>query len=289
MALNDNAVFTAATGYVYTGEVGTTAPTPEQLKSFNSATFGAHQHKLVLQGNPTGGTFTLSVGSGTTEDIAYNASAAAVQAALEKLTTVGAGNVVVEGTDFATSGYTVAFVGTKLGQTISITSTSTALTGGTTAKVNITELAKPNGWTPIGHTASDDLPEFGYEGGDTETKGSWQKKTLKEVTTDTLVDYVTLKLLQFDADTMELYYGKNASSIPNVFGVKSGGAKAVERAILIILQDGDFVIAFSAAKASTRRDEAIALAPDDFSQLPIRATFLDYPGRNLFDWTLPAA
>ncbi|MBS0328212.1 MAG: hypothetical protein JSR30_00035 [Proteobacteria bacterium] len=48
-------------------------------------------------GYPTGGTFTLKFGADTTAPIAYNASAATVQAALEALTSIGAGNVSVVG------------------------------------------------------------------------------------------------------------------------------------------------------------------------------------------------
>mgnify|MGYP000913085239 FL=1 len=45
----------------------------------------------------SGGTFTLSFGGETTSAIAYNAAAAAVEAALEALTTIGANNVSVSG------------------------------------------------------------------------------------------------------------------------------------------------------------------------------------------------
>jgi flagellin len=47
----------------------------------------------------TSGTFSLSVGTGTTSAIAWNANAAAIQAALEALDSVGSGNVTVEETD----------------------------------------------------------------------------------------------------------------------------------------------------------------------------------------------
>ena len=104
MALNDNAVFTAAKGFVYTAPVGSAAPTRDSLADFDPELFG--------NGN--------------------------------------------------------------------------------------------SAWELIGHTAEEDLPEFGYEGGDKETKGTWQKKNLKEVTTDAVVDYVTLKLNQFDLSTFEL-------------------------------------------------------------------------------------
>lgn len=52
---------------------------------------------LTVGGSPTGGTFTLSFNAGLTTPLAYNATAAQVQAALEALPDVGAGNVVVTG------------------------------------------------------------------------------------------------------------------------------------------------------------------------------------------------
>ncbi len=52
---------------------------------------------LGLTGTPTTGTFTLTFNGQTTAGIAFNANAAAVQAALEALSTVGAGNVTVTG------------------------------------------------------------------------------------------------------------------------------------------------------------------------------------------------
>lgn len=53
------------------------------------------------------------------------------------------------------------------------------------------------------------------------------------------------------------------------------------------MEDGDFRIAFSCAKATVGRDESISLATDDFATLPLRATFVKHPGRHLFEWTLP--
>lgn len=289
MAFNDNAVFTAATGYVYFAEPGTAAPTPEQLRDFDPETFGANKHKLVVKAGSAAeaGTFTVKVGGKATEGLAPTASAAEVQQALEALDTVGSGNVVVTGTDLKT-GYTVAFVGSLFGKAVEVEADGAQL-GGTGGSAEVEELAAPAGWEPIGHTGNEDLPEFGYEGGDTETKGSWQKKILKEVTTDTPVDYVTLKALQFDEPTLEMYYGKNASKTPGVFGVENAGAGGIEKAILIVMVDGSFKIAFSAAKTSVRRDESISLATDDFSTLPLRSTFVKHPGRLLFEWTAPAA
>lgn len=189
MAINDNAVFTAATGYVYTAPVGTPAPTRDDLANFDPENFG------------------------------------------------------------------------------------------------ITDASE---WSPIGHTGEDDLPEFGYEGGDTETRGTWQKKQLREVSTDDPVDYMTLKPLQFDEETLELYYGPNKSEVEGVYAVDSTAEGGIERALLVIMVDGLFKIGHTAAKVSIRRDESISLASDEFSVLPIRATYLKHSGRHLFEWILPA-
>lgn len=274
MAFNDNAVFTASTGFIYTAPVGTAAPTPKQLKYFDPETFGAHQYTLKVSGSQP---YTLTSGSAATSELKPDASPAQIQAALEKVSAIGTGNVVVAGTS-AKDGVTISFVGDKFGKSIN-------LSGGSGAAV--TELSKPSGWDPVGHTNNDDLPEFGYDGGDSETKGSWQKKVLRTITTETPVDYVTIKAIQFDQDTLEYYYGKNASKVENVFGVDSPNAADVERAILIVLKDGPFSIAFSAAKAGIRRDESISLESDDFASLPLRATFVKHPGRHLFEWTTP--
>ena len=289
MAFNDNAVFTASTGYVYVGPVGTAAPTPEQLADFDPDTFGAKSTKVTISGNPTGGTFTLTAGSATTAPLKHDSTAAAVQAALEKLPSVGSGGAAVSGS--AKDGYTVSFIGENFGKDVKLTAKSDSLTGGTTpsVKVEATDGGTALGWEPIGHTGQDDLPEFGYDGGDTETKGSWQKKTLKEIVSEAPVDYVTVKALQFDEKTMELYYGKNASKTKGVFAIDDAGQSGVERAVMIVIVDGPFKIAFTAAKASVRRDESISLSTEDFSVLPIRATFVKHPGRHLFEWTAPAA
>lgn len=184
MALNDNAVLTAAVGYVYTAAVGTAAPTAAQLSGLDPLT-------------PSGWTAT--------------------------------------------------------------------------------------GWDMVGHTSRNDMPEFGFDGGDTEVKGTWQKKKLREVQTSDLVDSLSLKLQQWDESSLELYYGTNASATAGEFAV-SGTFAAFEKAFLIIIVDGDFRIAFHASKASIKRDDAIDLPVDDFASLPIKVTFLNYSSDPLFKW-----
>lgn len=82
--------------------------------------------------DPTGGTFTITVPShGTTAALAYNASAAVVQAALEAL--VGSGNVTVGKTGFV---YTLTF-DAALNNLSAVTVASGSLTSGGSVTVTI--------------------------------------------------------------------------------------------------------------------------------------------------------
>ena len=120
------------------------------------------------------------------------------------------------------------------------------------------------------------MPEFGFDGGDTETRGTWQNESLREVTTEAAADYMTLQLHQFDSKAFELYYGANTSATAGVFGVSSTTASPVEKAIWMLIIDGTTKVGFYAPKASIRRDDSISLAVDEFASLPIRATFMKY-------------
>jgi hypothetical protein len=309
MSQNDKAVVTAAVGYVFVGAPGTPRPTPAALAAIDPEAFGAQSYTVK---SATAVPFTLSVGEATpisepavapdtadievptskttkttskavsvegkavevTAELPAESGAAEVQAALEALPSVGAGNVKVSGESIADPGFTVAFIGALHGQEITLTAT------GATADV----LAAPNGWSTVGHTARDDLPEFGFDGGDTEVRGTWQNENLREVVTKPISDYLTIYLQQWDMDSLTLYYGQDAAKQSGVFGVKGGTAAPVERALLIIIVDGDTKIGFYAPKASVKRDDSISLATDEFASLPVRATFLKYGSSNVFEW-----
>lgn len=104
-----------------------TNPSPTAYKQFASwtpivtvnlpgTTTNNERQRIVISGVPTGGTYTLrfdyGAGVQTTSALAYNAAPSAVQAALEALTNIGAGNVTVTG--IATN-YVVEFVGSLAG------------------------------------------------------------------------------------------------------------------------------------------------------------------------------
>jgi YD repeat-containing protein len=88
--------------------------------------------QVTVSGSPTGGTFTLSLRGRTTGAIDYNATAAVVQAALQGLTTVGAGNVQVTGPNGGP--WHVHFTGALAGTYVpNLTADGTHLMGGTVA------------------------------------------------------------------------------------------------------------------------------------------------------------
>ena len=185
MAENDDAVLTAAVGYVYVNAVGAAAPTPAQLKTLNLAD-----------------TSTWGVGMNT--------------------------------------------------------------------------------WKSVGHTSRGTLPEFGFEGGESEVKGSWQKKKLREINSEDPIDFLTVVLHQFDEDSLSLYYGPNASTTEGVFGVDV--SQVNEKAGLVIIEDGDLRLGHHFFKSSVKRDDAIELPIDDLAALPVRFTYLDHLDKLPFYW-----
>ena len=95
---------------------------------------------LSISGTPTGGTFRLTYNGFTTANIAFNASAATVQAALEALASVGTGNVVCSGGALPGTAVVVTFQNSLAGQPVpAITIANNSLTGGTTPTPSIAQ------------------------------------------------------------------------------------------------------------------------------------------------------
>ena len=76
----------------------------------------------------------------------------------------------------------------------------------------------------------------------------------------------------------------NASTVKGEFAVADSSTSTVERALLIIIVDGGVNIGFFAPRTSVRREDAVSMGVDEFSVLPIRATFLKPATGNLFTW-----
>lgn len=88
---------------------------------------------LTKTGTISGGTWTITYNAQTTAAIAYNASAADVQAALEALSNIAPGDVIVTGGPVPTTPFVITFGGTLNGTVTGapVTVTTTGLTGST--------------------------------------------------------------------------------------------------------------------------------------------------------------
>lgn len=135
----------------------------------------------------------------------------------------------------------------------------------------------PTAWELIGHTSRDDLPEFGFDGGDVETRGTWQNEALRTVQTEALTEFVTYNLVQFDESALELYYGQVNQADPSTgagtYRLTSTGGKTTH-ALAIVIVDGEHGVACCVPRVDTRRNEAISLAVDEFGALPLRSDIL---------------
>lgn len=98
---------------------------------------------LTITGTPTGGTFTLTYKGQTTGTIAYNATAAAVQTALEALTKIGVGNVTVTGGPGPVTPWTVSFLSGLLQNDVSVMTHTDSFTGGTSPALGIVQTLTP--------------------------------------------------------------------------------------------------------------------------------------------------
>jgi hypothetical protein len=94
--------------------------------------------RATITGIPTGGTFTLTYSGQTTAAIAYNATAAAVQSALEALSNIAPGDVTVTGGPGPGTPYDITFGGAYAGTDVTSMTATGSFTGGTTPAIAIT-------------------------------------------------------------------------------------------------------------------------------------------------------
>lgn len=134
----DTSAFTSGThypnGYVPSGMV---------LAKLANGLYGpyagnaAEAQTVTITGVPTGGTFTLTYKSDTTAAIAFNATASAVQTALEGLASLTPGDVTVTGGPGPGTPYVVTFGGDQTGDVPQMSATG-SFTGGTSPAVAVT-------------------------------------------------------------------------------------------------------------------------------------------------------
>jgi hypothetical protein len=139
-----------------------TKPFPTVLSDMVYMTTASNTNEIqtvTITGTPTGGTFTLTFKGYTTTAIAYNAAAAAVDAALEALGTIGTGGVTVGGGPGPGTPYTVTFTSQLGNQNVPSLTAVGSFTGGTTPAIAVTTTTPgigiydaKTGWTDLGPT-----------------------------------------------------------------------------------------------------------------------------------------
>lgn len=108
---------------------------------------------LAVTGGPTGGTFTLTFSGQTTSTIAWNATASAVQSALEALSNVDPGDVVCTGGPLPGTSVVVTFGGQYAGTDVPAMTVTGSFTGGTTPAAAITTTTAGGSGNAIGWRA----------------------------------------------------------------------------------------------------------------------------------------
>lgn len=86
--------------------------------------------RITITGTPTSGTFTITYAGQTTAAIAYNATAAAVAAALELLSTIGLGGVKGSGGPFPGTAVDITFQGQLGARNVAAMTTTDSFGGG---------------------------------------------------------------------------------------------------------------------------------------------------------------
>lgn len=100
---------------------------------------GANEVQTVtIGGGATAGTLTLTFGGETTAAITFGATAAQVQTALEALSNVEPGDIIVSG---ASPAYTLTFGGQYTGENVPQLTSTSSLTGGTPTITHATTTA----------------------------------------------------------------------------------------------------------------------------------------------------
>lgn len=151
------------------------------------------------------------------------------------------------------------------------------------------DLRNPTGtWTHMGHTSVSDILSAASEGGETTTLRSLQNATLR-TTTAARTEAFVMRLLQFDAPSLKLYYGSN-SSVDGSGNVNvPSNPVATEVAWLVVFYDGQITAGVYAPKASILRSDDLSVADtENLVQLSVKVTPLQNGANDYtFRWLTP--
>lgn len=151
---------------------------------------------------------------------------------------------------------------------------------GTPRPIGVAALKAPEApWENVGDTALDQIFNMTSEGGEVTNLSTAQTTNARQNVADR-IEAFTLNLQHWTQKSYKLFYGANTVILED--GALEIPTKAVptETAFLAVLEDGEKVAGFYAAKASAIRDGDIAVADkENLNSLPIRVTGLNAAGK----------
>lgn len=129
-------------------------------------------------------------------------------------------------------------------------------------------------WENVGHTSLEEMPEFGREGDDPETIGTWQANNLRQTAPG--VSYgLTFQSVQASKETYQLYFGAGPEAVQpdGSFRIPARPTPQI-KSLLVVLVDGTNFVPLWHPRASLLGSDAITTSNEYFMSFPITATFL---------------
>lgn len=127
-------------------------------------------------------------------------------------------------------------------------------------------------WVEVGHSSADSPLSLQRSGGDSTTKGTWQKSSLRSDIAPVVYQWV-FSLLQQDELAFQLYFGGGAVDGTGDFVVPDSPT-AQEKALFIRIVDGANDWYRYAPKVAIIGSDNMEDSTEDFTSMPVTATVL---------------
>lgn len=130
------------------------------------------------------------------------------------------------------------------------------------------------GWTWLGDTSSENLIEFETDGGDTNTKRTWDRQGVRSTRED-VTNKVTINSVNLGEDVMRVAFpGSTYDPTLRAWDIELDASS--ERAILVVVVDGQSVSGYLFRRVSLAGSMP-SLSLDNFTEVKISGTLLSPP------------
>ncbi|USH44935.1 major tail protein [Streptomyces phage GreenWeasel] len=135
-------------------------------------------------------------------------------------------------------------------------------------------------WEAVGHTSLEEIFSITSEGGEATTIGSLQNKSLR-TKYSARTESMGFTLQQFDVPALKLYYGSNATVLPDgTVGVPTDPVPTTA-AFLAVFVDGENHFAFYAPKAEIYRGDDLSFGDtESLAGLPLSVKPMPHGGNS---------